>query len=98
MNHTEGNFKGVRDTSIYYQGWVPEGNVKAILLIVHGVGEYCGRYTNVINYFVPLGYAVYGLDHIGHGKSDGHRLGVSNVNLKVLPSLSARRKKASGGI
>jgi acylglycerol lipase len=73
MQHTEGNFKGVRDTSIYYQGWVPEGNVKAILLIVHGVGEYCGRYTNVINFFVPLGYAVYGLDHIGHGKSDGQR-------------------------
>jgi acylglycerol lipase len=73
MQHTEGNFKGVRDTSIYYQGWVPEGNVKAILLIVHGVGEYCGRYTNIINFFVPLGYAVYGLDHIGHGKSDGQR-------------------------
>jgi alpha-beta hydrolase superfamily lysophospholipase len=73
MNHIEGNFKGVRDTNIYYQGWLPEGNVKAILLIVHGVGEYCGRYTNVVNHFVPLGYAVYGLDHIGHGKSGGQR-------------------------
>jgi alpha-beta hydrolase superfamily lysophospholipase len=37
------------------------------------LGEYCGRYTNVVNHFVPLGYAVYGLDHIGHGKSDGGR-------------------------
>jgi alpha-beta hydrolase superfamily lysophospholipase len=37
------------------------------------VGEYCGRYTNVINYFTPLGYAIYGLDHIGHGKSGGER-------------------------
>ena len=73
MKHVEGNFKGVRDTSFYYQGWVPDGDVKAILLIVHGVGEYCGRYTNVVNYFVPLGYAVYGLDHIGHGKSGGQR-------------------------
>jgi alpha-beta hydrolase superfamily lysophospholipase len=73
MNHIEGNFKGMRDTNIYYQGWLPEGNVKAILLIVHGVGEYCGRYTNVVNHFVPLGYAVYGLDHIGHGKSGGQR-------------------------
>lgn len=73
MNHIEGNFKGVRDTNFYYQGWLPDGNMKAILFIVHGVGEYCGRYTNVINYFVPLGYAVYGLDHIGHGKSGGQR-------------------------
>jgi acylglycerol lipase len=73
MNHIEGNFKGVRGTDFYYQGWLPDGNVKAILFIVHGVGEYCGRYTNVINHFVPLGYAVYGLDHIGHGKSGGQR-------------------------
>lgn len=73
MNHTEGNFKGVRNADIYYQAWLPDGDVKAILLIVHGLGEYCGRYMNVVNHFVPLGYAVYGLDHLGHGKSDGMR-------------------------
>ncbi len=73
MNHIEGSFKGVRDTDIYYQGWLPDGNVKAVLLVVHGLGEYSGRYMNVVNHFVPLGYAVYGQDHIGHGKSDGPR-------------------------
>ncbi len=73
MKHIEGNLKGVRDTDIYYQGWLPDGNVKAVLLIVHGVGEYCGRWMNIVNYFVPLGYGVYGLDHIGHGKSGGAR-------------------------
>jgi acylglycerol lipase len=73
MNHIEGNFKGIRSVSIYYQGWLPVGNVKAVLLIVHGLGEHSGRYMNVVNHFVPLGYAVYGLDHIGHGKSDGGR-------------------------
>lgn len=73
MNHVDGTFKGVRDIDIYYQGWIPDGAVKAVLFIVHGVGEYVGRYTNVINYFVPLGYAIYGVDHIGHGKSGGER-------------------------
>ena len=73
MKHTEGTFKSVRDLNIYYQGWLPEGDVKAVLFLVHGVGEYCGRYTNLVNHFVPLGYAVYGLDHIGHGKSGGDR-------------------------
>ena len=73
MNHIEGNFKGVRNANIYYQAWLPEGNVKAVLLVVHGLGEHCGRYMNVVNHFVPLGYAVYGLDHIGHGKSEGMR-------------------------
>jgi acylglycerol lipase len=44
-----------------------------VLLVVHGLGEHCGRYMNVVNHFVPLGYAVYGLDHIGHGNSEGTR-------------------------
>lgn len=73
MKHTEGTFKSVRDLSIYYQGWLPDGDVKAVLFLAHGVGEYCGRYTNLVDYFVPRGYAVYGLDHIGHGKSGGER-------------------------
>jgi acylglycerol lipase len=73
MNHIEGSFKGVRNANIYYQAWLPEGDAKAVLFIVHGLGEHCGRYMNVVNHFVPLGYAVYGLDHIGHGKSEGTR-------------------------
>jgi alpha-beta hydrolase superfamily lysophospholipase len=73
MEHVEGNFKGVRELNIYYQGWLPEGEVQVVLLVVHGMGEHSGRYMNVVDHFVPLGYAVYALDHIGHGKSDGAR-------------------------
>ena len=73
MKHRERYLKGVRDTDIYYQCWLPEGEPKAILLIVHGLAEHSGRYMNVVNHFVPSGYAIYGIDHIGHGKSDGER-------------------------
>ncbi len=73
MDHVEGTFKSVRDVNIYYKAWLPDGNVKAVLFLVHGLGEHCGRYTNVVNHFVPLGYAIYGLDHLGHGQSDGKR-------------------------
>jgi acylglycerol lipase len=73
MKHLEGNFKGVRNANIFYQAWLPDGDVKAVLFVVHGLGEHCGRYMNHVNRFVPLGYAVYGLDHLGHGKSDGQR-------------------------
>ena len=64
MDYMEGDFKGVRNTKIYFQTWLPEGDAKAVLLITHGLGEHCGRYMNVVNHFVPLGYAVYGLDHL----------------------------------
>jgi alpha-beta hydrolase superfamily lysophospholipase len=74
MKHQEGTFKSIRDASIYYQSWLPEGESKAVLLIVHGLAEHSGRYMNVVNHFAPLGYAVYTLDHIGHGKSSGTRV------------------------
>ena len=74
MKHQEGVFIGVRDAGLYYQGWLPEGEVRAVLLIVHGLAEHSGRYMNLVNRFVPLGYAVYGIDHVGHGRSEGRRL------------------------
>ncbi len=73
MEHIEGYFKTVRNIDIFYQAWLPVGKVKAALLVVHGLGEHSGRYLNVVNGFVPLGYAVYGFDLIGHGKSGGVR-------------------------
>ncbi|MBN1439757.1 MAG: lysophospholipase [Anaerolineales bacterium] len=73
MNRIEGTFPGVRGIEIYHQAWLPEGEAKAALLIVHGLGEHGGRYGNVVNRFVPLGFAAYALDHIGHGKSGGRR-------------------------
>jgi len=69
MKHQIGFFSGVRGTNIYYQAWLPEGEPRAVLLLVHGLAEHSGRYMNVVNTFVPKGYAVYGLDHSGHGKS-----------------------------
>ena len=73
MEHREDTFKGVRNADIYYQAWLPDGEVKAVILLVHGIGEHSGRYTNHVNYFVPRGYAIYALDHLGHGKSEGER-------------------------
>jgi acylglycerol lipase len=78
MQHKEGNFKGFRQVKIYYQYWLPEGTNRAILLISHGFGEHGGRYGNVVNHFLPKGYAVYALDHRGHGRSGGERARVDD--------------------
>jgi len=71
MHHQDGFFN---DRQIYYQTWFPENEPKAILLIIHGIAEHSGRYMNLVNQFVPLGYAVCGFDHPGHGKSKGTRV------------------------
>ena len=73
MQHTEGKFTGRNNFSLYRQAWLPDIAPKAILLIVHGIAEHSGRYMNLVNYFVPKGYAVYSFDLRGHGKSDGKR-------------------------
>ena len=85
MEHQEGYFKGVREADIYYQFWLPEGKPKACLVIVHGLAEHSGRYMNVVNYFVSRGFAVYGLDHLGHGQSDGERVYVERFDDFTVP-------------
>lgn len=74
MKHEDGFLNGVRGSKIYYQCWLPEDEPRAVLFVVHGLAEHSGRYMNLVNHFVPLGYAVYSLDHPGHGKSDGSRV------------------------
>ncbi len=73
MKHDEGKFTGATSTELFYQRWRPDGAPRAIIAIVHGFGEHSGRYPNVVNYFVPRGYAIYGFDHRGHGRSPGKR-------------------------
>jgi acylglycerol lipase len=80
MKYQEGFFKGIRDSNIYFQSWLPESEPKAVLLLVHGLAEHSGRYMNVVNHFIPLNYAVYGIDHLGHGKSDGTRVYVERFD------------------
>ncbi len=80
MEHREGTITGLRDIELYYQCWLPDGELRAVLLVVPGLAEHSGRYTNLVNYFVPRGYAVYGLDHCGHGKSQGLRCHVERFS------------------
>lgn len=73
MNHSEGTFAGAGGLELFEQHWRPDGEPRAVLVIVHGIGEHSGRYPNVVNRLVSRGYAVYGFDHRGHGRSPGQR-------------------------
>jgi acylglycerol lipase len=73
MVHREGQFAGHGGLRLYWQAWLPDGDVHAVLLVVHGYGEHGGRYGNLVERLVPRGFAVYALDHRGHGRSEGPR-------------------------
>jgi alpha-beta hydrolase superfamily lysophospholipase len=85
MEHIEGTFKANGIGKLFYQGWLPEGEVRAVVMVVHGLGDHSGRYLNVVNQLVPAGYAVYGIDHIGHGRSDGTRLYLNRFEDFTVP-------------
>ncbi len=71
MEHIRSSFKGCNNCELSYQCWLPSEEVEAVLIVVHGLAEHCGRYTNLVNYFIPKGYAIYSYDQQGHGKSQG---------------------------
>ena len=48
-------------------------NPKAMILIVHGLAEHCGRYDYVVEKLNECGYGVYRFDNRGHGRSGGKR-------------------------
>lgn len=58
-------------TSIHAVEWLPEGEVKAVLQIAHGVAEYILRYAPFAAFLTERGFAVVGHDHLGHGDSVG---------------------------
>lgn len=73
MRHREERFTTPDGIDIYTQTWSAAGMPKAVILIVHGLGEHSGRYQNYVAYFVPRGYTLYGFDTRGHGRSGGSR-------------------------
>lgn len=53
--------------------WEPDGEPKAVVCLVHGLGEHCGRYAHVAAALNDAGYAVLASDERGHGRSEGKR-------------------------
>lgn len=73
MKHTEGTFIGFGGTHLFYQSWLPEANVQAVMVLVHGLGGHSSLFSSVAAYLVPQGFEVYAFDLRGHGRSPGQR-------------------------
>lgn len=44
---------------------------KGTIVLVHGFAEHLGRYCHVAGFFRDKGFDVVGIDHVGHGRSQG---------------------------
>lgn len=73
MSHNEIEFITTDGIALIGHRWLPEGSPRALVCVVHGLGEHGGRYDHVAADLTAAGYAVIAPDHRGHGRSGGLR-------------------------
>lgn len=66
---TDHYFDSCGKGKIHFCRWTPQGEIKGVLQIVHGIAEFVERYDDFANYLNTQGYLVVAEDHMGHGKS-----------------------------
>jgi alpha-beta hydrolase superfamily lysophospholipase len=83
MTRTEITFKSSIGEDMHVRMWRPDGEARHAAVLSHGVFEHSGRYHHVAERFTKLGYAVWALDHYGHGQSGGPRGDLAHPDLFV---------------
>lgn len=57
------------ETSVHACIWRPDGDIKGVVQIIHGMSEYAARYAPFAEFLAVNGYLVCANDHQGHGQS-----------------------------
>ena len=99
MEHRSGHFPGAGGINLFWQAWLPDGEPRAVVGLAHGASEHSGRYAWTGEQLSARGYALYALDHRGHGKSEGARAVIDRVDNAVadIGTLLELAGRESGG-
>ncbi len=73
MSYNTSTRQTKENIELFQQIWQPEGEIKAVICLIHGLGEHLSRYQHVAEYYGSKGYVVAAFDLRGHGKSQGQR-------------------------
>ena len=76
---TRGQLKGRGNIDFNYYVCDPEGAPKASITLVHGLGEFFGKFHEYIWYLTRAGYKVFFLEQRGHGYSGGKPKAVDTI-------------------
>lgn len=95
MRETSGRLSGVGGLRLFYRVWEPDV-VRSSIVLVHGAAEHVGRYEHVAAWLAERGFAVWAMDHRGHGQSEGHRMYIDRfeeylADLNAFVSLATAR-------
>jgi alpha-beta hydrolase superfamily lysophospholipase len=61
------SFVDVDGITVFSRRWLPDGEPRAAVVVVHGASEHSGRYARLASVLTGEGYAVHALDLRGHG-------------------------------
>lgn len=59
------------ENGLYYRQWDTAQEPKAVVMLIHGLGEHCQRYDALASALNTAGYSVSSMDLPNHGKSEG---------------------------
>ncbi|HUX57927.1 MAG TPA: lysophospholipase [Bacteroidales bacterium] len=59
----------------------PGENIRAVVILIHGLGEHIQRYNSLSDCFIQEGIGFTGIDLPGHGRSEGRRGYIKNYNI-----------------
>jgi alpha-beta hydrolase superfamily lysophospholipase len=79
--------QGADGSRVRYRRWLPDGDLRATVQLVHGASEHSGRYGRLAEALTARGYGVWAMDLRGHGRTAestgigrfGNGLGVDTV-------------------
>lgn len=76
----EGRFTGPGGLSLRERWWLPEGETRSAVVLVHGLKDHSARYDHTGGWLAGRGYAVHAPDLRGHGESEGERFFVETFD------------------
>ena len=94
MKRSDGSILGVGGLRLAYRTWEPPTS-RATIVVVHGLGEHSGRYTEFAERMAGYGMSTFAMDLRGHGLSDGRRGHVPSFDV-FLQELDRFRREVEG--
>lgn len=73
MPYSQETLSSQAGLKLFLQRWLPKGEVRAAVALVHGVNEHGGRYARLAEELNRHGIAVHAIDLRGFGRSEGER-------------------------
>lgn len=92
---SEETIKGGANLDIFVRSWLPNGQARSVVAIVHGVKSHSGYYAWAAEQLADRGLAVYALDLHGRGRSEGERFYVETLK-DYLDDVDALVRLAKG--